>query len=125
MTYNYKKIKSQVFDCNIHVVVADDPSEYMIKKGIPVESLKNAEAITAWDLDDPTNYHVIFPNETSYETIAHESVHCINKVFLARDVRPDFNNDEIYAYHVGWLAGEIAHFISKLINKKQNNETTK
>lgn len=121
MTYNYKKIKSQVFDCNIHVVVADDPSEYMIKKGIPLESLKNAEALTVWDLDDPTNYHVIFPNETSYETIAHESVHCINKMFHARKVKPDFKNDEIYAYHVGWLAGEIADFISKLI-KKRNEE---
>ena len=115
----------QVFDCDIHIVVANDPSEYMNKKGIPLESLKNAEALTVWNEDDVMNYHVIFPDDTSYQTIAHESVHCINKVFLTRDVRPDFNNDEIYAYHVGWLAGEIAHFISKLINKKQNNETTK
>ena len=44
MTYSYKKVKMQVFDCDIHIVVTNDPSESMNKIGIPLESLKNAEA---------------------------------------------------------------------------------
>ena len=118
MTYSYKKLKMQVFGCLIHIVVADDPSEYMLKKEIPIVKLKNAEAITAWDDNDVMNYHLIFPENTSYQTITHESVHCINKIFEARGVNPDFDNDELYAYHVGWLAGEVAEFIGKLNEKK-------
>lgn len=121
MTYSYKKIKLPVFECDVHVVVGTDPTSYLEKHNIPIESLYGAAAITVWDEDNSSSVHVILHEDVGYDTIAHEAVHCINKIFLAKHVKPDFDNDEIYAYHVGWLSGEIAEFFGKLNKKRENN----
>lgn len=49
----------------------------------------------------------------SHGVIAHESVHIVNFVFDNIGAKQDFNNDEPYAYLVGWVTDQVYKFMYK------------
>lgn len=55
----------------------------------------------------------------SLGAIAHEITHVGNRILLAREVIPDWQNDEAEAYLKGWLAEEVEKFMvtCKLMSK--------
>lgn len=105
------KISLDTFGCSINVVITDTPNKYLENIGLPHGDFSNTGGMTIYAKEDLENYYIIFPSEIAFEAIVHESVHCINKIFLHRGVRMDFDNDESYAYHVSWLADKIFCFL--------------
>lgn len=49
----------------------------------------------------------------THGVIAHESVHIANYTFDSIGAKQDFNNDEPYAYLVGWVTDEVYKFMNK------------
>jgi hypothetical protein len=60
-----------------------------------------------------SDYYVFLPPNVAFSVIVHESVHVIGRVFRDRGVVADYNNDEVFAYYVGWIAGIIADEVSE------------
>jgi hypothetical protein len=54
------------------------------------------------------------------ETIAHESVHLTNFLFLRKGIKLNLNNDEPQAYLLGWITGEIYKVYLKFKAQKEN-----
>jgi hypothetical protein len=55
-----------------------------------------------------SQYWMVFDKKHIDHTIvAHEVVHCANWIFLDRRITIDPDNDEPYAYLVGWITSRI------------------
>jgi hypothetical protein len=58
----------------------------------------------------PKDWWMIIPisgnSKVSIDTVAHESLHIARMILTSRGVLFDPNNDEPYAYLVGWIAGK-------------------
>lgn len=57
---------------------------------------------------------VVFKGEASPSIIAHEAVHIVNHVFKDRGVKLDVENDEPYAYFIGWVVIQTTRFLYKV-----------
>lgn len=68
------------------------------------------------DLDNVRLSRIVFSNDLSPNTIAHEAAHAIRHMLKVSGVRVD---DEVFAYHLGHLVGEIHKFLERkgLISK--------
>lgn len=64
--------------------------------------------------DDGAHYVAAFCGRPEGKTIAHETVHVVNRVFSDRGARLDPFNDEPQAYLTGWVYGEIEGALKKL-----------
>jgi hypothetical protein len=53
------------------------------------------------------HYCVLFRPKAKHETIAHEVVHLVNRIFDDRHMKLDAINDEAQAYLTGWVTNEI------------------
>jgi hypothetical protein len=113
-----KKIKLDMFLCDIHVIITDDPNKCVKDKGLQAYCLCSLEEDLAKNCDgfvfqkDKTDYYVVLPPNISCGTLSHESVHVIGKIFKDRGQIADYGNDEVFAYFVGWISDEISAFIT-------------
>lgn len=46
--------------------------------------------------------------------ISHEAVHIANFIYLERDIKPDLDNDESYAYLIEFIVNHVYKFLDKL-----------
>jgi hypothetical protein len=65
-------------------------------------------------------YWIIVTPKTSVSTLAHESVHIASFIFLNAGVIADYNNDEPYAYMVGWIFNKVYKTFNLINNGKTN-----
>jgi hypothetical protein len=49
----------------------------------------------------------------SIGTITHEAIHAAHRILHAREIEPDFVNDEAEAYLAGWIADQVQEFMIK------------
>ena len=59
------------------------------------------------------------------EIISHEASHVANRIFDWIGIRLDANNDEPYAYLIGYITSCIWKTVSKIIYKDKKNGTDK
>ena len=58
-------------------------------------------------------YVLAFQPNPKESTVAHECVHMVNEVFMDHNIRLDPENDEPYAYFMGWAVNECHKFLKK------------
>lgn len=56
---------------------------------------------------------VVFKDDPSPSIIAHEAVHIVNHFFKDRGIDLDVENDEPYAYFLGWVVIQLNKFLNK------------
>lgn len=62
--------------------------------------------------------HAVFNYEADASIVAHESVHICDYIFQDCFIKPDLENNEPYAYLMGWIVEKIhKHLIIKPIEK--------
>jgi hypothetical protein len=126
-----KKIRLDVFLCNIHVVVTESPNESVDRRKLrryaedePGEDfMKNCDGFVFQK--ERSDYYVCLSPNVGFDVIAHESVHVIGRIFRDRGVEADYHNDELFAYHVGWIAGIMAVEVEKAFNTFSHEDDTK
>jgi hypothetical protein len=115
-----KTIKVDVLLCNIRIIITDDPNGYVDGKKLRIYcSDKPDEDLTKTcsgfvfqkGLSD---YYLMLPPSATCGIIAHESAHVICRMFNDRGQIADYENDEIFAYYVGWLTEVTDKFIRKV-----------
>ena len=83
-----------------------DKNKLTYDKSLPVNSW---ESFVAFEYD---KIWIFLRSKTDAGVIAHEAVHITNYVFKHANITLDINNDEPYAYLLGWIVEEI-HKVQK------------
>ena len=52
--------------------------------------------------------------KVTHGVVSHEAIHIANMIFQRRDIEPDLDNDEPYAYLVEGIVNEVYKFLAKL-----------
>ncbi len=88
----------------------------------------NYAANTEEYLIDGFHYIVLAVNTTEndnqaylVDTIAHEAIHVLTRIFKHASIQLDLVNDEPQAYLTGWVAGELYKFVTKLEKTRRND----
>jgi hypothetical protein len=103
-----KKIEIPIYKGNVVVIqkknLNDVPEKYFPSSGV-----FGYEAIT--DVYEHESgfkeYVMIFEKPTNSRIIAHESLHFMSMLFRDRDINMSYDNDEMGAYLIGWIVGEL------------------
>jgi hypothetical protein len=102
-----------MFLCDIHIIVTDNQNKCVDNMQLRqyCSDLQDEDLAKGCDgfvfQKNKSDYYVILPPAALLGTIAHESVHLIGRIFRDREQIADYGNDEVFAYFVGWIAGEI------------------
>jgi len=60
-----------------------------------------------------------------YDTLCHEIVHGISRLFVSRAIKDDLENDEPRAYPSGYVMGMVVKEYKRWIKQPSSNKTTK
>lgn len=124
MTYKNKghinKIWIALFGCSVHIVITEDPNYFVDKSGLriwtsdsPDEDIsKLADAICFQKA--VSDYYIMMSPNVDINQSAHETVHCIGRIFRDRGIKADYDNDEIFAYYVGWLTEAVCNHLFRV-----------
>lgn len=104
-----KKIEIPALGVKIEIVLVENVLEYAKEKFEYPDNTEGLEALVV--SKDGEQYYVILNTNPIFASIAHESVHCIGRIFHDRGQKADFLNDELFAYHVGWLSENIYELV--------------
>ncbi|MEG1066391.1 MAG: hypothetical protein RSE41_03350 [Clostridia bacterium] len=115
-----KTFELVVFKVKINVVITDNFETYITNNKLKqyacpydyFEDLSDGIGGICFDVDN-FDYYILLKPDTTIGYIVHESDHCINKIFKSRGYTLNLDNDELHAYHIGWLSEEIYNFIKE------------
>lgn len=113
-----KRFKTKTIDIPIYfgeltMVLIDDWAE--LRKIHPEQNIEDCFCAVVFTDEKPEvcQYVVAFRGNPSGQTMAHESVHIVNALYLDRRMRLDPVNDEPQAYLTGWVFNEIEKFLDE------------
>lgn len=111
-----KKIQIPIYSCTLTIILAEDWNAINKKHRYDL-SENDSACFYAHD----HNYTVAFIGLPSVRTIAHESMHLVNQLFIDKHIKVDLDNDEPQAYLMGWTVEQIHKFFYP---KTKPNEKT-
>lgn len=97
-----------VFGAEVRVIFAKNV--YATGKRIHAKADPADIALTFCDTAKPDRVHIVFPLDPDEGVIAHESVHAIKYLFSLHGVT---GNEELFAYHLDYLVGQIHKCLSR------------
>jgi hypothetical protein len=117
-----KIIDMDVFKCSLHIIVTEDANDSVDSRGLRayvgerpgVDMMKNCDGFVFQK--EQSDYCVVLSPNIGLGVIAHESVHAVGRIFRDRGVIADYDNDEVFAYCVGWLSDIIAKEVEESCN---------
>jgi hypothetical protein len=113
-----KTVNMQVFGCDILLCVTEHPNEFIDKSGLrlycspddPEENLEKGLSGFVFS-KQKGDYYLVVPPHVNVDCAVHECVHVIDRIFRDRGQEADYENDEVYAYYVGWLAQQLFDWV--------------
>jgi hypothetical protein len=112
-------VKLAPLEAEIHIVITTDPNAFIDKAGLRMYVSHDPQEDLTKDTDAFTfnarvsDYYIMLSPQADISVIAHEAVHCIAMIFDDRGEKADYNNNEIFAYHVGWLTKVAYTFLNE------------
>lgn len=95
-------------DYTVHVVVTNDVIKSGRKRDQTLAEDAEAEALHIYRKAECASY-LVFNRNPDLGTVAHECYHCVYR--LMRWVGADMDNNEIFAYHLGYLVNVVYTFL--------------
>lgn len=116
--FKYLASPIPLYGCLLHVLIGHDLEALSLAAGLPTDGFNgnslafyNACAFRA-DRAEDVGYFILLKPNASANTVAHEAVHIVNKVFNDRGIKLDSNNDEPQAYFTGWVVEKINYTLT-------------
>lgn len=108
MKYKKIKIEDDMFRHNLELYIGDAVAvkNHLLKTGIPDDDLKDIEKIGGAFLSGD-NFKIIFLPKMSVEELIHEIIHYVFAVLDNTGVPINCDNDEVFAYFVGYILNKI------------------
>lgn len=97
-----KKIKIPYYFHSLTIIQTNNFKK--IEKKYNLDSLGDYEGVV---FDNKSDIYVVLRKNTTPSIIAHEVIHIVNLIFNSVGIKLDPNNDEAYAYTVGWIIKKI------------------
>lgn len=125
-------IALNIFGATIYIVITEDPDNFVDKTGLREWASEDPEEILKKYTDAmcfqkrKSEYYILLSPCCGIEQCAHESIHCIGRLFRDRGIRADYFNDETFAYYVGWITNSVYDHLqeSKECIKANENKKT-
>lgn len=112
-----KVISFPVFEVSVHICITQEPDKFLdqshLRQYLDHELSPTVNGFVFFS--DKFNYYLVIPPGACLSTLVHECDHVINFMFGDRGVEGDFENDELHAYHLGYLASEAEEFRKKVL----------
>ena len=104
----------ELYRMDFHLIFTDDHYDGMVDQfkeldGIELKfsyDFSSGGACTVWENYAP-NHVFMFLAERDLPTFAHELVHAVDFAFDSKGISPDVNNNEPYAYYLGFLMEKL------------------
>lgn len=106
-------IKIPLYFQTLEIIISEDFDKAMEKYNVVNNSnfkINDDEAFVTYQND---KIYLFIREDVSAGIIAHESVHVCNYVFQGANIRLDIDNDEPYAYLMGWVVQEVHNTLKK------------
>lgn len=97
-----------IYDFSLYIIVYDSPEEILDIAKLP----KDVKGFTKLYDDDLSRATVAISSKFGLDTISHETVHIVNRIWLYIGYKPSITNDEVSAY----LNAYIVKVIAKVVN---------
>lgn len=111
-----KTVKIPIYFGDFTIIFTDDMKDVgeKYKDSIPGKMEPESYSAVVWQ-DHNSAYTKLYAAFTKKDNavIAHECVHLVNNLFIARGITADLYNDEPQAYLTGWFFREIENFLNK------------
>lgn len=91
------------------IIIVKDWAKVNEKYGIQATDAYDAVAFKP-ETGDKSEYVAVFKGWPKPSVMAHEAVHLTNQVFIDACIKPDLENDEPYAYLLGWFVEQMSKF---------------
>lgn len=114
-----KVIELPIYNGKLVIISGNDFMD-VPKKYIVETPDNNFEAISYAMIakDGSYNFVVFFTIQTiDVDIMAHEAAHLVNKIFKAHSVKYSRDNDEHFAYLLGWITKKCYDFLETTYNK--------
>ena len=119
---NYKLTSSKVsIPVYIGTLYIHSGSIEELEENYPLDNLKNYNAYSFSGQskeDGPIEYHIAFRSNASPGTVTHECFHFVCNMFNDRGVKFDYDNNEPFAYMMGWAVETCTKTLKKLNNDR-------
>lgn len=125
-----KNIKLLPYSVSVNVVLCTDIDVARIKLGLKpyskkswdkgtvgysyIDTSKNENKLNKFQPYLFVNIPKVIDWADFCDTVAHEAVHTVDKVFEFSCIDTDYNNNEPYAYLLGYLVGQIVGFYEEV-----------
>lgn len=111
--YKTKTVDIPIYFGELTMVLLDEWAD--LRKEHPEQEVENRYCAVVFTDEKPEvcRYVVAFKGNPSGQTIAHESAHIVNRIYLDRGIRLDLLNDEPQAYLTGWVFNQIENFLDE------------
>lgn len=109
-----RKIIIPIFNYHLKILIYDDEKE--LQGLIPDDALEGY--FKGFTLSRPFE-SIVCINSIYKNTIAHESLHVVNKVWESIGYEPQRDNDEVSAYLLTYIYSKIMDVYTKHIEEKQ------
>jgi hypothetical protein len=114
-----KEIWLPIYNGKLVIIGGNDYRNIAKKYAVDMTS-NNFEAVSyaILDKDGSYNFVVFFTMQTiDIDIIAHEASHLVNKIFKTHSVKYSKDNDEHFAYLLGWITKKCYDFLETIYNK--------
>lgn len=116
VNYFIKTVELPVWHWTVQIVFTDNVIAYGEHRGWKAEKEQTVNAITLF-FDDSLTSVLVFGNNPSPGTIAHEVWHAVRRMLTHMGAELD---NEVVAYHLGYLVEEV-YKAKKLRKKRKSN----
>ncbi len=100
----------------VHIVITDNLARSRKARYGTEGKSEGAVALSSSSVDGHS--HIFMKEDASAEIIAHESFHIIYRMF--EYIGADKMDNEIWAYHLGWLVGKVSEFQARIRNVRKH-----
>ncbi len=104
-----------IYDAGVTLIRVDklpDIPEELLPDEDEIDLLKNESVTYVKENDDGSINHIMaFEGTPSYNSIAHESLHCTNSILYSCGIKYTRIHDEVACYLLGWLVEECHKYL--------------
>lgn len=122
VTYRKGRVEIPTFHWSIDIVVTREVVEYAKHRGWRSNGKESTTSGMNLFFDEDLLSVIIIQPDANAGTVAHEAWHCVRRMLL--HMGADLDN-EVVAYHLGYLVNKITDFKKKVTYQRRKNGTAK
>lgn len=106
ITFRSKLIDFPPYERGVYVFVCNSLTDAAKELDIPWD-YSDDERFDAYCTEAKDNIYILYKNNVNRQTVLHECIHAINKIYNYIGAEISLDNDEVYVRDLCWLQEEV------------------